>query len=82
MFRHALRLSYTSPDVFTSPAQATLAHTADATLVASSLYIIQLECFSSFFPLKSEVTFLEAAKSGGQHVKRMISSKKKSKLPY
>ena len=52
-------------------------HSLDAALVASSLYIIQLECFSSFFSLKSEVTFIEAVKSGGQHVKWIISSQKK-----
>jgi len=70
-------LRYTFRNVISSRFRTKPAHTADAALVASSLYIIQLECFSSFFPLKSEVK-----KSGGQHVKWMISSQKKSKLPY
>ena len=58
-------LRYTFRDVFSIRFQANFTHAADAALVASSLYIIQLECFSSFFPLKSKVTFLEVAMSGG-----------------
>ena len=48
-------LSYTFRDVISNRFTTKLAHTADAALVASSLYIIQLECFSSFYPLKSGV---------------------------
>ena len=48
-------LRYTFPDVISSRFKAKHPHPADAALVASSLYIIQLECFSSFYPLKSGV---------------------------
>ena len=46
--------------------KANLPHTADAALVAPALYINWLECFSSFFPLKTEVVFLKTVKSMGQ----------------
>ena len=46
-------LSYTFPDVTSSRFRAIFAHTADAALVVSSLYINWLECFSSFFTLFS-----------------------------
>ena len=59
-------LSYTFRDVISNRFTTKLAHTADAALVASSLYINWLECFSSFFPLKTEVVFLKAVKSMGQ----------------
>jgi hypothetical protein len=51
-------LRYTFHDVISSRFKANLTHTADAASVASALYFNQLECFSSFFSLKSEVTFL------------------------
>ena len=66
-------LRYTFHDVISSRFRANFTHTADAAVEASTLHINQLESFSSFFPLKSEVTFLEAAKSGAQHVKWVIS---------
>jgi len=51
-------LRYTFPDVISNRFRAKLTHTADAALVASALYINWLECFSSFFPLKTEWFFL------------------------
>jgi hypothetical protein len=59
-------LRYTFLDVFSSRFKASYAYTVDAALVASILHINQLECFSSFFPLKTEVVFLKAVKSMGQ----------------
>jgi len=44
-------LSYTFRDVISSRFTTKLAHSADAALVASSMYINWLECFSSFFLL-------------------------------
>ena len=59
-------LRYTFGDVISSRSRTNLSHTADAALVAFALHINKLECFSTFYPLKSEMIFLEAVKSRGQ----------------
>ena len=66
-------LRYTFRNVIYSRFKASFPYTADAALEATTCFFNDLELFCSFFTLKTEVTFLEAAKSGGQHVKRMIS---------
>ncbi len=52
-------------DVISNRFQTSLPYTADAASVATAMYINWLEYFSSFYPLKTEVIFLDTAMSSG-----------------